>query len=275
MKFLIENSKFEIKTKWITIHSLIFCIAVMVFWGCRHETKKENSNEVLAEAPDATREREQGYLLPGLDHGLMQSPINIKSFEAKETTEHSVVLNYEKSHEKVVNLGHTIQVNYDEGNTISFDNKIYDFKQFHFHTPSEHLIDGVTYPMELHMVHTLQGQKPEDTPVYCVVGILFKEGRENEFINEFMDAIPDNAGEEHDVEGGIVNINDLLDQETDLAYYHYQGSLTTPPYTETVTWLVFKQILEASPEQLEKLNRLEGNNARHVQAIYARKVDAD
>lgn len=134
-------------------------------------------------------------------------------------------------------------------------------------------MDGMTFPLEMHMVHTLPGIKKGDDPVYLVVGILFKEGKENPFLDEFMNAIPSEEEKENKVDGGTVNINDLKNQFSDLGYYHYQGSLTTPPYTETVTWLVVKEILQASPDQIRRLNKLEGNNARHVQAMYGRKVD--
>lgn len=260
-------------THLFTAAALMFLSIQLV--SCQNSKTGETTsgNEVKAEAPDAQEEEQQGYTLPGLDHGLSQSPINIHSNESVDSSTHSITMNYSESSEDVVNLGHTIQVNYDAGNTISFDGKTFDFKQFHFHTPSEHLIDGMTYPLEMHMVHTLPGVKKGGDPVYLVVGILFKEGKENPFLNEFMDAIPNDANKEYKVQGGTVNINDLKDQFTDLGYYHYQGSLTTPPYTETVTWLVVKQILEASPDQIQRLNKLEGNNARHVQAMYDRKVD--
>ncbi len=237
--------------------------------------KNKQGNLVMAEAPDADKTTEQGYVLPTAQNGLAQSPVNIKTNQVNESDTHSVALYYNKSHEELVNLGHTVQVNYDEGNIMSFDNKDYIFRQFHFHTPSEHLIDGITYPMEMHMVHTLAGQKEGETPVYCVIGVLFKEGKENPFIDEFIESIPQEEGEVKEVKNHYIDINDLLDQADDLSYYHYQGSLTTPPYTETVTWLIIKQVLEASSEQIEILNRLEGNNARHVQALYNREVDAD
>ncbi|WP_343485553.1 carbonic anhydrase family protein [Allomuricauda sp. d1] len=266
------------KTITRTLAATVLTVFTLNSTSCQHQQKKkvaEEKNEVKAEAPDAKVKKQQGYALPGLDHGLIQSPINIHTNQTEDTSQHSITLNYKESSENVVNLGHTIQVNYDAGNTISFDGRTFDFKQFHFHTPSEHLIDGMTFPLEMHMVHTLPGIKKGEDPVYLVVGILFKEGKENPFLDEFMNAIPTEEEGENKVDGGTVNINDLKDQFTDLGYYHYQGSLTTPPYTETVTWLVIKEILEASPDQIQRFNKLEGNNARHVQAMYGRKVDGN
>ncbi|MEL6109217.1 MAG: carbonic anhydrase family protein [Planctomycetota bacterium] len=217
----------------------------------------------------------QAHPMPGLKHGMCQSPINILTQAVAKDTPHSIVLDYKRSTERVRNLGHTIEVEYDAGNTIAFDGKVFDFRQFHFHTPSEHLVDGVTYPMEMHMVHTLKERNAENETVYLVIGALFKQGRENAFLNEFIRAIPKKVGEETVVRGGTVNVNDLFRLAPKLEFYHYNGSLTTPPYTETVTWLIIKSVFEASPQQIETFKRLEGNNARHVQALFGRKVDSE
>lgn len=208
------------------------------------------------------------YLLPETGHGLLQSPINIVTAAVGTNEHHHVKLHYRKSKEKIVNLGHTVQVNYDDGSSIEFDGKTYDFKQFHFHTPAEHLIDGVTYPLEMHMVHTLES----DPNTYLVVGVLFKEGETNAFINEFVSKIPRHEGEKIQ-DAHKIDVSEVFPAKS--RYYHYQGSLTTPPYTESVTWVVLEKIHEASPEQIETFNALEGNNARHIQALYARHVDAD
>ena len=206
------------------------------------------------------------------DHGNRQSPVNIVSSDSKHTAVHKIVFNYHPSTKTVVNLGHTVQVKYDDGNTLRYEGRVYDFKQFHFHTPSEHLIDGITYPMELHMVHILK-QEGSQTPVYLVVGLLFKEGKANPFLDKFLNSIPDSTGATNHLSNEFLNINELLSQAGPLHYYHYEGSLTTPPYTEAVTWQVVKHIFEASPEQIEKLNRIEGNNARHFQHLHDRKID--
>ncbi len=239
-----------------------------------YNTQRVEENLVRATAPDATETVEVGYLLPGLDHGFIQSPINILTCETVKKDKHSLNLHYKKSNEKVSNLGHTIQVNYTTGSTVEFDGLSYDFVQFHFHTPSEHLIDGVTYPMEMHMVHKRKVPGYPDSVSYLVIGVWFKEGRENNpFLDEFLGAIPEEDGAVKEVKGGVVNINDLLEQPGERKYYHYHGSLTTPPYSESVSWLLLSHIFNASPSQIEKINRLEGNNARHIQAKYSREVE--
>ncbi len=254
---------------------ILFSLTVVQCHAQSHHVSVLKSNMVKAEAPDTNVENQQGYLLEASNTGLAQSPVNIVTNNAKDYTTHKVILNYKTSTEHVVNLGHTIQVNYDKGNSITFDDTTFDFKQFHFHTPSEHLVDGITYPMEMHMVHTLKGLKEGNTPVYLVIGAFFKEGKENPFLNEFLDDIPKDNGGKTINKNKTVDVKDLLNQANVLSYYNYQGSLTTPPYTETVTWLVLKQVFEASPEQIKKFNKLEGNNARHVQALNKRIIDKE
>lgn len=231
-----------------------------------HETA--HARHMSGDDESKAHRKGQGYIFPGLEHGLSQSPINIRSLDtSKHGVHHSVHVNYKKSHENVVNKGHTIEVDYDEGSSITFDGQVYDFKQFHFHTPSEHLVDGVTYPMEMHLVHTLH----DNDTTYLVIGVLFKEGKRNKFLDEFISHIPKAEGQTSKPKHAYVDINDIFDGND--KYFTYKGSLTTPPYTETVRWGVLKRIHEASPEQIALFNQLEGNNARHIQAMNGRKVE--
>ncbi len=109
--------------------------------------------------------------MPGLKHGLAQSPINILS-DQSEHRKHNITFNFKDEINKVQNLGHTIQLDFEPGSTVNVDGKTFEFKQVHFHTPSEHLIDGITYPMEMHVVNTLAGQDKEDTTEYLVILFL-------------------------------------------------------------------------------------------------------
>ncbi len=235
------------------------------------QSSKKEDNLVKAVAPDTEVEKEIGYILPGLDHGILQSPINIVTKNVK-SGEHEIHVHYISSKEKVSNLGHTVQVNYDEGSSVDYDGKTYDFKQFHFHTPSEHHIDGITYPLEMHMVHQANVQS-DSTPLYFVWAVLFREGEQSLFLNEFIDSIPSEEGESTEIVNKAVDVSDLVSDHEVEGCYHYSGSLTTPPFTESVHWGIVGKINEASPEQIEKLNRLEGNNARHIQAVYDRMVE--
>ena len=215
----------------------------------------------------------KNYTSPGLDHGLIQSPINILSAEASTFDKHKVTLNFQDKINAIENLGHTIQLDFEEGSTITTEGKTYQFKQMHFHTPSEHLVDGMTFPMELHVVNYIPPHYENDTPHYLVIAVLFKMGNENKFISEFLDMIPKEANTKTKLTKGHVKLLDLFNDNLDKGFYHYQGSLTTPPYTESVNWFVLKGIIEASPEQIRFINNIEGNNARHIQGRYGRTVD--
>ena len=199
--------------------------------------------------------------------GNAQSPINIQS-RTTEPAHHQIALHYQSSGEHITNLGHTIQADFEPGSSMEYDGLTYELKQLHFHTPSEHLIDGITYPMEMHMVHTQAGNPGK----YLVIGMLFREGELNEFLQEILRKAPLQAGDRVD-DVMQLDVNDLLASVE--GYYHYEGSLTTPPYSETVTWLVMQAAQQASAAQLELLNKLEGNNARHIQTLHARHIEAE
>ncbi len=234
---------------------------------------------------DSIKESNGFYILPDLDHGLIQSPINIRSFKQEKTNTHEITFHYQDKIKAVENLGHTVQLDFSAGSTISYEGLEYDFKQMHFHTPSEHLIDGMTFPMEMHIVTSIPAKNKNHPPRYLVIGILFKEGQSNKFIDEFLNLIPKTENSIIPLKAGMVKLDDLFSSaEVDDAgdfyklhragnFYHYQGSLTTPPYTETVQWFVFKPINTASPEQIKTISTIEGNNARHIQGIFNRGID--
>jgi carbonic anhydrase len=108
------------------------------------------------------------------------------------------------------NLGHTVQVDFKDGSTCISNGKNYTSKQFHFHTPSEHLIDGITYPMEMHIVSTITDSSNTNSQSYLVVGVLFKMGAENKFIKEFLDKIPNEEGKKNELQNGSVKLEDLF-----------------------------------------------------------------
>ncbi|MSP28140.1 MAG: carbonic anhydrase family protein [Methylococcales bacterium] len=143
----------------------------------------------------------------------------------------------------------------------------------HFHTPSEHLIDGITYPMELHIV-SINNENPE-VPHYLVFSVLFKMGKENPFIHNFLNLVPNEKTTQQIEKHNNIKLSDIL-SATDLKkYYHYKGSLTTPPYTETVNWVVLKKVFDASPESIKAINKIEGNHARHIEPENNRPVESD
>ncbi|MGF1510788.1 MAG: carbonic anhydrase family protein [Myxococcota bacterium] len=232
---------------------MLVSLTVVVAMGCSSSAP-----------PPAPSSKGAGYLDPEAGPGVAQSPINIVTSQATEKNE-QVLLHYGRAQEKVVNLGHTIEVDLSPGSWVMDEDKRFVLRQFHFHTPSEHLIDGITFPMEMHMVHTLEGEPHE----YLVIAVLFRQGSPSPFIDAFADQIPQMAGEESPA--GVIDLSAICDPEE--GFFKYRGSLTTPPYTETVRWLISKKVHEASPEQVDTIHRLEGDNARHIQIFGERRIE--
>jgi len=238
--------------------------------------KADSDNFVKSEAPDAGTKVDQGYCLSRHNNGMAQSPINILTFDTDKDKSRNMHIRFNTQIAEVENLGHTIQVDFKDGSSCQVDGKMFTTKQFHFHTPSEHMLDGMTFPMEMHIVNMLTDPAGKDKPSYLVVGILFKMGRENKLLSEFLQSIPKEESGKDSLPSGSANLNDLspylLGSMNGNSFYTYDGSLTTSPFTERVHWMVLKQIIEASPDQIIAIEKLEGNNARHIQAVYDRKV---
>ena len=187
-----------------------------------HETQKDSvqaspvqheeivsGNMVKSEAPDAVTKITQGYALPKFDDGPSQSPIDIMSDSTIKDSGQFISIKFNTGITAVENLGHTIQLDFKEGSTTIAGGQTYSSKQFHFHTPSEHMIDGITYPMEMHIVNVLKDSGEKKNPQYLVIGLLFKMGRENKFIKEFLNAIPGEEGKDT-LPAGSVRFEDLF-----------------------------------------------------------------
>ncbi|MBE9041980.1 carbonic anhydrase family protein [Oscillatoriales cyanobacterium LEGE 11467] len=194
--------------------------------------------------------------------GTRQSPINIESVSISRFT--PIEFNYQSIPLTVFNNGHTIQVNYAEGSQIELDESVYKLLQFHFHTPSEHYIDGKAAAMEVHFVHQ------DDRGKLAVVGIAIEEGESNPVLEKIWDNLP-LEGEEKTVETVTVNAEDLLpDNRT---YYSYSGSLTTPPCSEEVSWNVMQTPIQASAEQIDRFASIYQVNARPIQPLNDRTIE--
>jgi len=197
--------------------------------------------------------------------GKNQSPINLKDKTALGTTGlPGLDIYYRDVPLKVVNTGHTIQVNYPLGSYIKLGTERYELLQFHFHTPSEHQKDGFNYPMEVHMVHR------DGDGNYAVLGVIFQEGESNPALNVLLKNLPKKVGKQEIHRRASLNPAKFLPGNTE--FYKYSGSLTTPPCSEGVLWMVFKQPIDASAEQIQKLNEVMGNNSRPIQPNYARSL---
>ena len=172
---------------------------------------------------------------------------------------------YQKVPLRIINNGHAVQVNYESGSQMIVHGRTPGLKQFHFHSPSEHQIDGKSFPMEIHLVHA------DKNGNLTVVSVLFQEGKPNPFLGKLWKHLPQQVGKEVVVAEEEINVADML--PSDSTYYYYNGSLTTPPCSEGVKWLVLKESLEASKEQLDMFRATMGfANNRPVQPVNARVV---
>lgn len=196
--------------------------------------------------------------------GVQQSPINIDQIvqEALPPLNGS----FNKTPLEVVNNGHTVQVNYAPGSGFSAYNKDFALLQFHFHTPSEHYVDGAPYPMEVHFVH-----KATDGTL-GVIGVMMKVGAHNPVIEGIWQNVPV-AGATKKVDGVSITASDLM--PTSQSYYKYDGSLTTPPCSEGVKWHVMKEPIEISADQLKAFMAVFPVNARPIQPISGRLILGD
>ena len=197
--------------------------------------------------------------------GSQQSPIDIRSDAAISADLGAIQFNYKATPLKVLNNGHTVQVNYAPGSSITVAGKTYQLLQFHFHTPSEHMVDGEAAPMELHFVHR------NDAGDLAVVGVMTKKGQMHEALQPLWDHLSHEINVEMTVPGMHVDAAALLPRQS-RDYYHYMGSLTTPPCSEIVSWFVLKEPIVVSETQVARFIDTIGANARPVQAINRRLV---
>jgi carbonic anhydrase len=196
--------------------------------------------------------------------GKRQSPINIEDGATLQGPAEPVQFAYAPSNGTVVNNGHTIQVDVQGDNTITVRGSTYRLLQFHFHTPSEEQINFRRFPMVAHLVHkNNEGQ-------LAVVAVLLDEGVASPFIDKVWTYMPLDSGDRVRMPAGLLNLSELL--PTDQRYYQFMGSLTTPPCSEGVLWMVLKKPVTMSRGQYKLFTQLYPNNARPVQAVNGRAV---
>jgi carbonic anhydrase len=193
--------------------------------------------------------------------GKRQSPIDIR--DGLRVDLEAIQFNYGPSQFRVVDNGHTIQVEVG-GSSISLLGKTYDLVQFHFHRPSEERVNGKSFDMVAHLVHR------SDDGKLAVVAVLLEKGIEQPLIQTVWNNLPLEKNEYVTPPGLTIDLAQLL--PADRTYYTYMGSLTTPPCSEGVLWLVLKQPQPISSEQLAIFARLYRHNARPLQANFGRMV---
>ncbi|MUU77126.1 carbonic anhydrase [Winogradskyella endarachnes] len=258
--------------------SLLF-LAVLLLMSCNQTNDKTIRHEEKAHANLDNEHNHWTYVgETGPEHwseiekqsdcdGKRQSPINILDIDVVEDASLKPIETHYSSHVKiheVTNNGHSIQYNFEKGDFISLEGNDYELKQIHFHEPSEHTINGIRYPLEMHLVHANKDNK------IAVIAVMAKEGESSEAFTFLENYLPIYNGDTKQIDKDFdINLN-LPKNKT---YYSYGGSLTTPPCTEDVSWFVFKDPITVSLEQVMELQKLMPvNNYRNTQPINGRIV---
>lgn len=193
-----------------------------------------------------------------------QSPINIEVAKTQKAKLAPIAFSYAAGAAEIVNNGHTIQVNLPAGGSIKLGQDEYQLLQFHFHTPSEEKINGKNYPLVAHFVHKNGDGK------LAVVAVLMKEGKENAALKSVFAGLPAKEGDKTAL--AMLNPAEVLPATQ--AYYSFMGSLTTPPCSDDVRWQVLQQPVEVSKQQIAAFRALYKMNARPVQPLNGRVVQA-
>ena len=214
------------------------------------------------EGPEHWSELSPEYLM--CSEGWNQSPINLVGVVNADLP--TLEFEYYSANVDEINNGHSLQQNMESGSFLRIPerNLNFELKQFHFHSPSEHTIDGESFDMEIHFVHA------DKDGALAVVGVLVDEGEEHPVLSKLWAFMPESPGETSQKPIGIEETN-LLPSTRE--FYTYSGSLTTPPCTEGVRWIVLKTPVQASAGQIATFKtRIGPATNRPVQPVNARMI---
>lgn len=213
-------------------------------------------------SPEHWGELEADFAL--CDRGQQQSPIALQAAIATDIP--NLVFHYQPSFVNLLNNGRTLQVDYDPGSYFELNGDRFNLLQFHFHHPSEHRLEGQDYPMELHLVHR------SATGQLAVIGIMIEAGPANAALaGVWQHLLPAYTPLFQTQER--VDANQLISPTA--SSYHYSGSLTTPPCSEDVQWIVLDQTIQLSSEQISAFEALVPANNRPRQALNGRSLQLD
>ncbi len=202
--------------------------------------------------------------------GTQQSPIDLQPRKAEHVNQKDFQINYQPTAVNVINNGHTIQaVSSEAADTVTFKGNSYKLAQFHFHTPSEHTITRKSYPMEVHMVNT------DDKGNITVVGVFIKRGAENKALAPIFSKLPAKPLPAGQNAGEPVQVDLMALLPRDQKAMVYSGSLTTPPCSENVNWVVMERPIEMSKTQIAAFKKVFHDNHRPVQKLNKRSVSEE
>jgi carbonic anhydrase len=202
--------------------------------------------------------------------GKAQSPIDVDTHKLvpQKVAPADLRISYGRSPLKAVNNGHTIQGNPSGSDGLNYKGDDYRLLQFHFHTPSEHLFNHHHYPLEMHLVN-----QDKDGHL-LVLGVMIKRGKENAELAKLWSALPRNKDGEAQLDAAMApDLGQLLPSKGH--HLFYSGSLTTPPCSEGVQWILFEQPIEMSSAQIERFRQIFPDNHRPAQPLDGRELDED
>lgn len=261
---------------------LYICFISIFTVGCQQKEKNNNDKLILALLlsnansvnNSSSTSSDWSYSNPSqwsgsCQTGTKQSPINIVSNSAVVNSSASFNLyDTELHYEKVFNNGHSIETEAVKANSISIGGKDYKFKQLHVHTPSEHTVDGVAAEMEIHLVHTT------DAGEVAVIGLLFNSGTENSWLSFVWQKLSGLTTKNSEIAiSHSAKFSNIL--PIDNRYYSYEGSLTTPPCTESVKWFVYSSIIQQSSANISAIKKIIGSSARPTQNLNGRTTNVN
>ena len=194
------------------------------------------------------------------DTGRRQSPIDLAGAAPGGGSE--LDIQWQLADAQVIDNGHAIQVEVGEGSSINLEGRRFSLVQVHFHVPSEHTVSGNASPIEVHFVH-----RTEDGDL-AVIGVFSNAGEANPAIRSIQDAIPGSP----EVPATLAEFDPRALLPEGRTYFRYAGSLTTPPCSEVVSWVVMTDSIPVSPEQVDVFAALYAMNARPVQALNQRSI---
>jgi carbonic anhydrase len=193
--------------------------------------------------------------------GSTQSPIDIE--DSLDANLKPLKLLQKFPAKEVLQTNHSIQLNFRDGNLIAIDNITFKLKQANFHTPSEHSIKGKPFPLEAQFLHTdVKGNT-------AIVAVLFREGRPNPALDKVLKQLPNESNKAVTLKSRLL-ASEMMPSNQD--YYRFSGSLTSPPCTEGVRWILIKTPMTASKEQIDALAALTQQNNRPIQPLNGRLI---
>lgn len=265
---MFQNTRYILRLTLLILLTALFSTVVIV---AQDDSEEEEEGDHAIHWSYAGEEGPDhwGAMTPDFTQcleGTAQSPIDVTGAVALNLTD--IGFDYMDTALHIFNNGHTIQVNADEGSAITYNEITYNLLQFHFHHPSEHTVNGEAAPMEIHFVH----QDPNSGNL-AVVGVMLTESdADNEAYAAIFDHLPAEISEAT-ASDLVISLDALLPE--DRTYFTYQGSLTTPPCSEIVRWLLLENPVELSAEQIAAFGEIFEANARPVQPLNNRDLFID